>query len=173
MRIHEHDTWRNKAFHVGSVHTGVFIVIGGPQTYLVRAGHVRYLIKYSARIPGAAGGLAGGARRRGRRPRRRHAGSRSASERASGYKFGIFHLQRFNDRRRHTPVMKIPTLEFRLTLEIFAELCGCRRADFLKNGVCYVYFSLRFMEAGMCSALVYLRAAFLMKLRCFIAYEPF
>lgn len=28
------------------------------------------------------------------------------------------------------PVMKIPTLESRLTLEIFAKLCGCRRADF-------------------------------------------
>lgn len=27
------------------------------------------------------------------------------------------------------------------------------------------------MEAGMCSALVYLQASFLMKLRCFIAYS--
>lgn len=63
----------------------------------------------------------------------------------------------------------IPTHSF----EIFAELCGCRWTDFLKNGVCDVYFSLRFMEEGMCSALVYLRAAFLVKLPCFIAYEPF
>lgn len=35
MRIHEHDTWGYKAFHVGRV-LWVFIVNGEPQTYFVR-----------------------------------------------------------------------------------------------------------------------------------------
>lgn len=44
MRIHKHDTWRNKALVcVGSLRTEVFIAVGGPRTYFVRADHVRLL----------------------------------------------------------------------------------------------------------------------------------
>lgn len=57
-------------------------------------------------------------------------GSRPASRRASGYKFC---LSPGTPQHWSHAVMKIPTQESRLTLEIFAELCGCRRADFKRT----------------------------------------
>lgn len=87
---------------------GVFIVIG-PQTYFLRGSAVA--------VPNKVGGgrISTALDRDQNAPR----DINSASSRGTP-----------DGRRRHAPVMKIPTLEFRLTLEIFAELCGCRRVDF-------------------------------------------
>lgn len=69
--------------------------------------------------------------------------------------------------------MKIPTLELLLTLEIFAELCGCCRLDFLKNPKSVTFISVCVLWTRECAPLWFIWATFLMKLRCFIAYEPF
>lgn len=58
-----------------------------------------------------------------------------------------YHLRRFTG-PHNTAVMKIPTSEFRLTLEIFAELCGCRQPDFLKNPSLLRLFQSAFYRGG-------------------------
>lgn len=64
------------------------------------------------------------------------------------------HPKRFSG-NHHTAVMKIPTLEFWLTLENFAELCGCRQPDFLKNRSLLRLFQPAFYGGGnvLCSGL--------------------
>lgn len=145
MRIHDRDTWRYKGFHVGSVRTGCLLSSEG-RRHISRespGGGVRKLINYRFWIPARAGAQ----RRDGT------AGSRSFVVRAVGYKFGIFHLVRFSGCRRRTPVMKIPTLEFLLTLEIFAELCGCRRVDFFKNPESVTFISVCVLWRRECAPL--------------------
>lgn len=122
--IHEYDTWR-KAFHVGSLDTGCLLSsVGLTHIWWEVPNKVRR--GGDARIPGRCR-LGGPCSRIAGSPESRYRDRRQNAPRDINSVSFTWNASTAPDAAQ---VMKIPTLEFRLTLEILPELCGCRCPDF-------------------------------------------